>query len=294
MERLLFSKVFELESGTAEDVIWRNEISPKITFPSENVRSICAYGFTEMLNNVIDHSESNTVLIEVYESATYIKFRIDDAGVGIFRKLKQALNLSDEREAVFELTKGKVTTDPDRHSGEGVFFTSRMFDSFYIMSGELLFSHEGEENEDWLTEHAPHSVDGTAVRMTVDKNTTRTAKEVFDKYTSPDGPGFTKTHVPLKLAQYGEEQLTSRSQAKRVLSRFDKFSEVFLDFDGVKTIGQGFADEIFRVYRIQHPEISLYAVRANEDVENMIKRAIAGITPEPHERQKTLPFDPLK
>ena len=38
----------------------------------------------------------------------------------------------DKRQALFELSKGKFTTDPSRHSGEGVFFTSRMFDDFEI------------------------------------------------------------------------------------------------------------------------------------------------------------------
>ena len=40
-----------------------------------------------------------------------------------------------------------------------------------------------------------------------------------------------------------EDFLVARSQAKRLLERFDRFEEVVLDFDGVRQVGQGFADE---------------------------------------------------
>jgi anti-sigma regulatory factor (Ser/Thr protein kinase) len=64
-----------------------------------------------------------------------------DHGIGIFNKIKNMLGLLDERHAVLELTKGKLTTDPRGHTGEGIFFTSRMFDTFYILSGEVFLSH---------------------------------------------------------------------------------------------------------------------------------------------------------
>ena len=72
------------------------------------------------------------------------------------------------------------------------------------------------------------------------------------------------------LAQYGKEHLVSRSQARRVLTRFDQFREVFLDFRGVEFIGQAFADEIFRVFRLQHPDINITWMGAEKEVERMI------------------------
>ena len=56
------------------------------------------------------------------------------------------------------------------------------------------------------------------------------------------------THIPLRLAEYGEDNLVSRSQAKRVLARVDRFEEVILDYSGIRAVGQAFADEIFRVF----------------------------------------------
>ncbi len=88
-----------------------------------------------------------------------------------------------------------------------------------------------------------------------------------------DDYGFTKTVVPVKLAQYGDEYLVSRSQAKRLLSRIDRFKTVLFDFHGVEAIGQSFADEIFRVFSEQHPNMQLLDIRANPEVEKMISRA---------------------
>ena len=84
---------------------------------------------------------------------------------------------------------------------------------------------------------------------------------------------FNKTVVPVKLAQYGDESLVSRSQAKRLLARVDRFQTVIMDFKDVETIGQSFADEIFRVFQRQHPEITLFAVNTSEEVAGMITRA---------------------
>ena len=91
---------------------------------------------------------------------------------------------------------------------------------------------------------------------------------------SDDDYGFNKTVVPVRLAQYGDEKLVSRSQAKRLLARIDKFKTVIFDFDDIETIGQAFADEIFRVFKLQHPEMDLIYLKANKEVQQMITRAL--------------------
>ena len=114
---------------------------------------------------------------------------------------------------------------------------------------------------------------GTSVFMKLKNNTARTAKKVFDDYTSDDDYGFTKTIVPVRLAQYGHEKLVSRSQAKRLLAGIDRFKIVIFDFEGVETIGQSFADEVLRVFQLKHQEIEIHYVNAATEVEQMIKRA---------------------
>jgi STAS-like domain of unknown function (DUF4325) len=106
-------------------------------------------------------------------------------------------------------------------------------------------------------------------------NTSRTSKQVFDNFSSGEDYAFTKTVVPVRLAQYGEERLISRSQAKRLLTGIDKFKVVIFDFSGVEMVGQAFSDEVFRVFKRQHPNIEMISLHTNQDVEQMISRAQA-------------------
>jgi hypothetical protein len=95
---------------------------------------------------------------------------------------------------------------------------------------------------------------------------------IFNEYTDPDKqPGFHKTAIPVQLLQYEGEFLMSRSQAKQLITRFDRFLEVVLDFTGVDMIGQGFADEIFRVFARTHPTVHLSPVNCSVNVQNMIR-----------------------
>lgn len=265
---------FPLAENKEEDRVWHEHISPLLSEYGENVTNICYYGFTEMFNNAIDHSDGTNAIVEVEWSAKAIRLSILDNGLGIFEKIKSRFNLADHREAVLELSKGKLTTDPRNHSGQGIFFTSRMFDKFSIRSDQLFFIH-AKKYDDWLIETSGQDDSGTLVSMEIAADTKSTAREVFDKYTDleSDDYAFSKTHVPLSLVTYDEEQLVSRSQAKRVLARFERFKEVLLDFHGVESIGQAFADEIFRVFRRDNPGIKVIAIRANRAVNQMIKRA---------------------
>ncbi len=270
--------------GLQEDEVWTNELSPVFDGLPANVVDIWRYGCTEMINNVIDHSESEFVVIRVDRSALSTEVDIADRGVGIFRKIADALALEDDRHAVLELSKGKVTTDPDNHTGEGIFFSSRAFDTFRILSGEVYFSHEHGDDEDWILgreERSPH-VDGTTVFMTMNNDSDKVLQEVFDEYaTDKEEYRFDRTVVPVKLLEYGDERLVSRSQARRLMNRFDRFRVVVLNFEDVESIGQAFADEVFRVFPSHHPEVEVVAINANEQVSRMMNRALSGRTPQP-------------
>ena len=238
----------------------------------DNVREIWQYGFTEMFNNAIDHADGTHILVQMIKTAATTEMMIYDDGYGIFKKIQTAMGLLDARHAILELSKGKLTTDPTHHTGEGIFFSSRMFDLFDIVSEAVYFSHEFEGAEDWIIEGDKKSK-GTAVWMRLNNHTARTTKGIFDQYNSGDDYGFTKTVVPVRMAQYGEDKLISRSQARRVLARVELFKTVVFDFTEVETIGQAFADEIFRVFAMQHPEIQLVPIHANSETNRMIARA---------------------
>lgn len=267
-----WDRSYQISPDLAEDVVWRNDIISLLGTQPTNVLEIWHYGFTEMFNNAIDHSGGTIIHTRIRKTAATTEMFLSDNGVGIFRKIQSAMGLLDERHAVLELAKGKLTTDPKRHTGEGIFFTSRMFNSFDILSGGVFFSHKFGESEDWILE--AKSAIGTGVWMKLNNHTSRTTKKIFDSFSSDDEDyGFTKTVVPVKLAQYGDDQLISRSQAKRLLTRVELFKTVMLDFTEVQSIGQAFADEIFRVFSTEHPEIQIVPVHTNSEVKRMIERA---------------------
>jgi anti-sigma regulatory factor (Ser/Thr protein kinase) len=269
--------VYPLASDLEEDVVWRKDVSLALGILPENVTDIWQYGFSEMFNNARDHSEGTQIYVWVEKTAVTTTMQIGDDGVGIFRKIQNQMNLLDERHAILELAKGKLTTDPRRHTGEGIFFTSRMFDVFDILSAGVYYSHEFGKPWDWIAERKYPQDKGTTVFLKLNNHTSRTAKKVFDQFSSGDDYGFNKTIVPVRLAQYGNDKLVSRSQAKRVVARIELFNTVVFNFQDVSTIGQPFADEIFRVFASQHPEIEIMVTQANSEVNRMVARARSGL-----------------
>lgn len=265
-----WSQSFSLEESLAEDVVWRMAVKSHLGQLPSNALAIWYHGFSEMFNNAIDHSEGTKATVSIQKTAYSTEMSIFDNGVGIFTKIKNAMDLLDERHAVIELTKGKLTTDPTRHSGEGIFFSSRMFDEYSILSGEVFLLHAFDSDEDWILENSKYR-NGTFISMKLKNTTARTTQEVFNQF-SDDDYGFTKTVVPVRLAQYGNEQLVSRSQAKRLLIRIERFKTVLFDFKGVEAIGQAFADEVFRVFAQQHREMEILPLNTNDSVRRMINR----------------------
>lgn len=259
-----------------EDRVWRQYLANLFERFRPNIVGIGHYGFTEMYNNVIDHSEGTIALVSFKHVAGRVELTVADDGIGIFNKITKELGLADERQAILELAKGKVTTDPRNHTGEGIFFATRAFDTFSILSGSLYYCRSIHMGGEWLLEDREEVSRGTSIDMEIATDCNRTLKEVFDKYSGEGYEyGFRRTHVPVSLATYGRESLVSRSQAKRVLARFDRFDEILLDFTGVDFIGQAFADEIFRVFRNNNPDKKIDWISANDDVETTIKRVIS-------------------
>lgn len=260
-------------SGLDEHLVHRKDFSFIFDGLPETVAEICHYGFTEMLNNAIDHSDGKYVTIYARRDEKDVQIEIVDDGEGIFKRIARLMDLPDPRESILELSKGKLTTDPDNHTGEGIFFTSRSFDWFHIESGDLCFAHKDSVQEDFLL-HNDDDKEGTTVYMEIALDSDRDLGKVFDEYSGgPDEYRFERTVVPVRLALYEGESLVSRSQAKRILNRVERFRSVILDFEGVDKIGQAFADEAFRVFPNSHPDIDITPVNTTPKVDQMIARA---------------------
>lgn len=194
--------LFLLAENRQEDVVWREFVDPRFADMKENVLRICQYGFTEIFNNAIDHSEGTHASVKIEQTACDVSLTVFDNGIGIFEKIKSRFDLEDYRQAILELAKGKLTTDPKHHSGEGIFFASRMFDEFLIAANRYQFLHHNRLDGDWLIESEGIIGEGTMIRMRIATDSPRTLKAVFDQFANPeaDDYGFSRTHVPLTLA----------------------------------------------------------------------------------------------
>lgn len=253
-----------------EQRIYNDHLFSHFSNLSNNIRYCWDYILGEMINNVIDHSQAETLLVTVQQNYLKTFVFIKDDGIGIFKKIRDHFGLSSLDDAICELFKGKLTTDPDHHSGEGIFFSSRMADEFLILSDEKLFTIDKFDKDTLLG--LPAEVSGTLVAIGLSNFSNKQPAEVFDQFAQVDG-GFTKTSIPLK--NIFDSAPVSRSQAKRICQRLDAFQEVTLDFSGLDWMGQGFAHQIFVVFQNGHPDLVLRPINMSEGVAKMYRHVTA-------------------
>lgn len=256
-------------AGLDEARVWKNaaQVDAIRDLPS-NVRSLLRHALTELVNNAIDHSSGDRVAIAIDKDADTLSLAVTDDGIGIFRHVADTRGLANEREAIGVLQIGKVTTDPERHAGEGLFFVSRMGDLVSIESGQTRWTIDSLRNDAAVEDIAARR--GTRVAWSVDVGTSRTTQEVFGTFTDDD-LSFSKTEARIRLLQQGSE-FVSRSEARRLGEQLVKFDRVTLDFSGVSGVGQGFVDELFRVWQRGHPTIELTTINMSPAVRLMINR----------------------
>lgn len=236
----------------------------------ENVRSIVYYAFSEMLNNAIEHSRSQNLEVAIESDGHTIRFVVSDFGIGVFRNVMRQRNLKSELEAMQDLLKGKVTTAPKAHSGEGIYFTSKAADRFVLESFGYLMVVDNTIPDVFFQEEKRINR-GTRVVFTISRSSKRHLNELFEKYQSQPGAyAFDKTVINVRLFTLGTIYV-SRSQARRILVGLEKFKKIILDFDRVPNIGQAFADEIFRVFRNHYPQISIEPINMSEAVRFMVE-----------------------
>ncbi len=238
----------------------------------KNVSAILGYAFTEMLNNAIEHSRSEKVIVTMKGDGIGINFEVIDFGIGIFSNIMKKKKLNNELEAIQDLLKGKETTAPKEHTGEGIFFTSKVADKLIIQGSKKKLIFNNQLNDIFIKDIKP--IKGTKVKFEISKQSKRDLTKVFREYAG-EAFEFSKTKVTIDLYKMDNAYI-SRSQARRVLSGLNKFKTIILDFKNIETVGQAFADEVFRVWQNHHPTIKIIYQNANENILFMIKRALAG------------------
>jgi anti-sigma regulatory factor (Ser/Thr protein kinase) len=259
--------------GLQEDTPWRRDFAPCFDL-APNVRRMAAHAFTELLNNAIDHSGGQRVTVSMRQTAMHLQLLVSDDGCGLFRRVEQAFDIADPHRAMFELSKGKLTTQPDRHSGHGLFFCSRLADIFDIHTAQAAFQYRPWGTRQWHNAR-PAATTGTSVYLAIALDTSRTLDAVLHAHSaSGHGVAFERTQVPLQLLADGGA-LASRAEARRVGQRLQAFSQADIDFSGLDDVGHGFADELFRVFGRAHPGLALRPLGMNARVQAMVASVTA-------------------
>jgi hypothetical protein len=222
-----------------------------------------------MLNNAIDHSGGTQAQVRFWVGDVFA-FEIVDDGVGVFRHVRERLGLPDDLAAIQQLAKGRETTAPDRHSGEGIFFTSRAVDRFEIDANNARWTVDNIRDDQAIGDAPEHP--GTRITCELDPKTERVLEDVFTPYVDEETFAFDRTEVPLALFESGG-RFVSRSEAKRLGTRLERFREVILDFGGVDEVGLAFVDELFRVWANEHPQTELIPINMSPLVERIVRRA---------------------
>jgi len=256
--------------GLEEDQVWeevRNEVPELDGLPEVADRALNT-AVVELVNNAISHSRGKYVEVYFRKVHNRLVVEVSDDGEGIFDHLAHENELSDSMDALRQLTKGRLTTLPEEHTGEGLFWLSKIADFLEIESGGLLWMVDNEIDDVGVASAQVRQ--GTRVRFEVDTGTKKSAESVF--VGSPESFELSRRRVVVKLFESGNRFL-SRSEAKKLLSGLGSFRHVVLDFKGVKAVGQGFVDEAFRVWTGRHPRTRLHPINMEPAIELMVERA---------------------
>lgn len=251
--------------------VWAQQVKP--TLVGGGVEAACVsvleYVCTELLNNIVDHSQASSAQVAFDWNSNSVALRIEDNGRGIFEVLRESQGLQSIEDAALLLLKGKVTSDPQRHTGEGLFFSARACEWFSLQSSSLGLGLEWPGG--WMFQTPNEVVNGTRIRARISRVAVPDMKRLFDEFCPQPDLRFTRTVVQVGLLRHTDGDLVSRSQGKRLVMGLDKFSSVTFDFSGVQQMQQGFADEVFRVWHLAHPHIGISVIHVADDVDRMLK-----------------------
>ena len=269
--------------GLEEDAAWALDFAPCFALPA-GVRRMVQHTFCELLNNAIDHSGGSHVTVSLRQTTNQVQLLVSDNGLGLFQRIAETFSIASPALAMLELSKGKLTSQPHRHTGQGLFFTSRLADVFDLRANETAFQQRGWDGRGWQPQRGLKQP-GTSVYAAFALDTTRTLDGVRQAH-SMDGMGadFERTSVPLRLMTSAIEGLESRAQARRVRARLGEFRHADVDFNGVATIGHAFADELFRVLAPNQPDLDLVPVNMTPAVAALVASVRRSAAPESRSR----------
>lgn len=261
-------------AGLMEDRPWRQDFAPYFPLPP-NVQRMAQHAFTELVNNAIDHSGGTQVTVSLRQTPAHLQLLVSDDGCGLFRSIEQSFDIGEPTLVMLELAKGRLSSQPQRHSGLGLLVTSQLADVFDLRANAHGFQRRAWSTTPWhpMPTAAPLAGrPGTSIYLAIALDTSRTLDSV-QRSLSADGRSFAfdRVQVPLRLLA-GDSQpvLASRAEARRVASRLAGFRRAEIDFTGLSEIGHAFAHELFAVIRRERPDLELVPIGAAPPVAEML------------------------
>jgi anti-sigma regulatory factor (Ser/Thr protein kinase) len=255
-------------AGLDEDRAWMRDFVPCFALPPA-VRRMVQHAFTELVNNAVDHSGGRTVTVSMRQTPVQVQLLVSDDGRGAFDTIREAFAIDDPAQAMLELAKGRLTTQPERHGGRGLYHTARLADVFDLHANASGWRRVAWRDGRWQAARAlPRH--GTSVYVAIALDTARTLDDVLRAGSSEGVRGWIDhTVVPLRLLA-ADGVLESRALARRAAWRLEQFASATLDFDGIADVGPAFADELWRVLPAQRPGLQLNSVNATPVVASQL------------------------
>ncbi|MDN3921390.1 STAS-like domain-containing protein [Roseateles violae] len=262
--------------GLQEDLPWQRDFAPHFELPPHVARMI-QHGFTELVNNAADHSGGSSVTVSLRQTPSYVQLLVSDDGCGVFDKICSAFHLPDAQHAMLELSKGRLTSQPEAHTGRGLFFSSQLADVFDIHANNTAFQRRAWESSCGWQPGRPLPRQGSSIYMAIALDTRRTLDQVLQAWSiAGDGIAFDQTTIHLQMLAGPGQALDSRAQARRVAARLPMFKRAEISFAGVDDVGHGFVDELFRVFARAHPAVELQPTQMTPRIAALVQNAREG------------------
>ena len=252
----------------SEDRVWQELLSlhpvlGRLSVPARELFRIRLHRDAQQRHRALAGREVEVCFSQASDDT--LSFEIQDDGVGLFQSLRRSLRLGSVEEAVKKLSQSRLPPLPDGRVAAGLFFSSRAARRFEVDSNGFRWMVDNQSGSTAAASAGPRK--GTRVRFQGELQPRRTLAELFARYS--EHTIVHKTRVVVTLGT----SFISRKEAQRLLAPLERFHTVVLDFKDVKEIGQGFADEVFRVWPSSHPHVTLEPINMSPVVSLMIDHA---------------------
>ena len=265
-----YNKTIPINNKFSTQLVISKNILPNIVSLPKNLVEIIQFSITALLNNISDHSEATKLYLKLYLTYDDFHMVINDNGKGIFGHINSILNLNSIQSAVFELAKGRVTTDKENHSGDELNAVIHLFDMALIESNGIFLKFINKTSS--FTSGSSMQQKGTRIHLKINPDSKRTCGKTFKKLFDIQ---HRYTSIPVSiLRQNKNEQINSRNQAKSILSNLNNVRKIKFDFNNVDLIGPAFADELIRGLNKKEKAIEIQWINSNEMIDIMMSHAV--------------------